>query len=131
MKIKHNPKFNTQDRFLDLENLIIDLLPSGSGIDSNWILQQDIKGNVYAYNSYTCYNEAGYTDGYADFYIKIVLVNVELHITQLHFSGSKAQYLAKKYYLKSYLEDMFFDQSHMQSIAIMNNTPVNIATYYG
>jgi len=131
MKIKHNPKFNTQDRFLDLENLIIDLLPTGSGIDSNWILDQDMKGNIYAHNSYTCYNESGYNDGYADFYIKIALVNVELHITHLHFSGSKAQYLAKKYDLKSYLESMFFDQSHMQAIAIMSNQAVNVATYYG
>jgi len=130
MKVKNNQDVKTQDRFLDLESLIIDLLPTGSGIDSNWVLQQSMNGTIYAHNSYTCYTDHGYVEGYADFYIKIALVNIELHIKSLHFAGAKAQYLAQKYDLKQYLQDMFFDPAHMQDIAVMNNESVNIAIKY-
>ena len=129
MTITYNNNFNTNDRFLDLESLIIDLLPSGSGIDAKWVVQQDKIGSLYAFNSYTCYTEYGYLDAYADFYIKIKLVNCELHITDLKFANVKAQYLNKKYMIRDYLESIFFDPSHLQNIAVCNNAKIDITNY--
>lgn len=47
MKIIHNSDFNSNNRLLDLGGIIADLLPHGSGIDSEWKVQQDQSGNIY------------------------------------------------------------------------------------
>lgn len=51
-------------------------------------------------------------DGYADFKVKLKLVNMELHIIDFHFCGGKAQYLAKKYDLRQYFDHVFFESIH-------------------
>lgn len=129
MKVVYNEKFDTNDRIFDLESVIERLLPHGSGINCDWSIQQDKSGNIYCHNAYTCYTEHGMLDSYCDFYIKIKLVNLELHIVDLHFSNSKAQKLNQKYMLREYLEQLFFDPASMQAIAITNNAKINISEY--
>ena len=129
-KIMHDNKYKTQDRFLDLEQLIIDMLPSGSGIDAKWVVQQSQSRTITAHNSFTCYTESGFVGGYVDFYVKLLLVNMELHITGVCFDR-RHQYLARKHDLRPYLESIFFDPGQLQDMTLFNNASVNIATQYG
>ena len=129
MKINHNSNFNTNNRIFSLDDLIVDLLPHGSGIDGKWNIEQDKKGNIYCLNSFTCYNENGMLDTYVNFSIKLKLVNMELHVVQLSFVGKHSQYYANKYQLRDYLESVFFDVGNMQAIAICNNAQIDITRY--
>ena len=117
----YNNKFNTNDRILDLEQVIITLLPTGSGFDGKWNLDQLKNGNIECKNFYTCYTENGMVDSYADFTLTIKIVNCELHVLKFTFNGRHSQYLAKKYDLKNYFDDLFFDVGNMQASMLYNN----------
>ncbi len=84
----------------DMARRIAEALPHGSGIDSDWHIEE--KGNkIYAYNSYHCMDECGMYCGWQDFYVVIPIT--DLKNFKLHFQGG--QYLAQKYMLRDYLED--------------------------
>jgi len=81
---------------------LLDVLPHGSGIDGDWYIED--KGSYfYAGNSYHCMDEYGYYDGWQDFYLTIPKKDPTKF--KLHFRGD--QYLARKYMLRDYLEDLF------------------------
>ena len=80
---------------------IVMRLPHGSGIDSDWIIEEK-SDKVYAYNSYHCMDDNGFYNGWQDFYIIIPKKNPRKF--KLHFQGN--QYLARKYMLRGYLEDI-------------------------
>lgn len=92
---------------LNIDMILKDHLPSGSGFDCNWNIEQSSAGVIRAYNSYTCYSEVGCIDGYQDFYLVFKLVNCELHLIDFHFMNNR--YLSVKYDLKQYFDHVFFE----------------------
>lgn len=92
---------------------LLDNLPHGSGIDSKWRYSLHEK-SIRLYNAYHCMNDAGYYDGWADF---VVIVPKDAFLRgwyrtisnsfDLQFQGKDSQYLARKYFLRDYLEDTF------------------------
>lgn len=98
--------------YLDVETMLQENLPHGSGIDCDWKIEILKNGTVKAHNSFTCYNESGMIDGYQDFYLIIKLGGdhhnrIGLYIENVCFSGKR--YLAEKYMLRDYFESLFFD----------------------
>lgn len=62
----------TQEDIYCLEDLLLDLLPSGSGIDCSWEIEiYPSKGRVECKNFYHNMNDDGYCDGYSGFTVKI------------------------------------------------------------
>ena len=84
--------------------IIKESLPQGAGI-CNWIFDVG-KKNVIFTNSYHCMNNGGFYDGYAVFSVTVPLTKI--YDFKLHFHGKKAQYLSKKYNLRTYLEDEIY-----------------------
>lgn len=93
-----NPNSSTSKTSLQLANK----LPHGSGIDGDWFIEEK-KGKLYAYNSYHVMNDYGFYAGWQDFYLVVPKNN--FNNFKLHFQGN--QYLAQKYMLRQYLEDLF------------------------
>jgi hypothetical protein len=95
----------TDDGLLD----IADDLPHGSGIDCDWF-GYVTKDNVCFTNAYHAMDSNGYYDGYADFTIKLPLVDscVQWDNFTLHFNGRTSAYLNQKHYLREYLEDTLY-----------------------
>lgn len=84
---------------------IIEALPHGSGIDSDWWIEFNSRKHLVCSNSYHCMDENGMYNGWADFYLVIDLKHPENF--KLHFSGRDGQYRNRKYMLRDYLEDTF------------------------
>lgn len=85
---------------------LLEILPHGSGINFDWNIYEDKKGNTIAENRFDTMNEMGYYDAVVDFQLVIPKNNPEKF--KLHFKGgSFGQYYAKKYMLRNYLEDIF------------------------
>jgi hypothetical protein len=92
------------DKDLRLLNYIGDLLPTGSGIDSDWTIKFTSVTRIRCSNSYHCMNDAGYYDGWADF---TLLVDIhDPNYFKIQFHGYSAQYKSKKYGLREYLTDL-------------------------
>lgn len=96
---------DAQKRLID----IIESLPHGSGIDSDWSMHET-KSYYCFTNSYHAMDENGYYDGWADFTVKIPkdTINDPDRLSSefvLQFNGVYAQYLNRKHYLRDYLED--------------------------
>jgi len=87
---------------LDKMARIVAGLPHGSGIDAEWsiALRRD---KIVCHNSYHVMSDRGFYVGWAEFDVHIP----DRHPTDfaLHFLGRRAQYLARYYDLRSYLED--------------------------
>ena len=62
------------------EEELLELLPSGSGIDCNWEITEHNNGNVTAKNSYHSMDGNGSYDGYMPFTVRIYRVKK----TRLH-----------------------------------------------
>ena len=78
-------------------------LPHGAGIDDSWKCE-DHGRNITCYNSFHVMDDRGYYVGWADFSIVIPKRNpVDF---KLHFHGASAQYFARRYDLRWYLEDI-------------------------
>ena len=95
-----------------LKKLLEDL-PHGIGINGEWYFSFTA-GSVHLHNDYEPMDESGFYDGSVLFSIVIpknllLCENWEAIVREfaLHFHGDIAQYLAKKYDLRSYLEDTF------------------------
>lgn len=111
------------DGFLDLDSLLGDILPSGSGIDANWKFRVTSRGKIIASNCYTCYTESGMVDGYVDFEVKIFInqfCSFEIESVTIPRTGNN-DYLARKHDLLSYLKDgIFFDAENLQAQMMMS-----------
>lgn len=108
--------------------ILVDLLPHGSGIDCKWEVSRPKNGRfVYFHNSYHAMNENGYYEGYQDFSVVIPAVIVDLFLShgryiskkhaardlqvmadtfKLEFNGDR--YLSEKHYLRDYLTDEIY-----------------------
>ena len=94
-----------QDGLLD----IVDALPHGSGIDCDWN-GYVTKHYVSFTNAFHCMDENGMYDGYADFTVKLPLVDGCLLWDEftIEFNGRQSGYLATKYDLREYLLDTIY-----------------------
>jgi hypothetical protein len=101
------------------ENDLLDLLPTGSGINCDWQIKN--KGSYFrAENSFATYNSVGYLVGYADFYLTIP--KRDPLSFKFHFIGGRAQDLNKRYYLRDYLEDtIYYSLEEWRNHVLSNN----------
>lgn len=117
--------------YLDIEQLLKDNLPHGSGIDCDWKIQVLKNGTIKCFNSFTCYSE-GMIDGHQDFYLVVKLggdnINntIGLYLEKLCFTNGR--YLAEKHMLKSHLDDLFFDVGVLET-SVHNG--FNLSRYIG
>ena len=82
-------------------------LPHGSGIDYTWIIYD--KRNYWKLeNSFHVMNEYGFYVGIADFSVIIdkKRKNDKYTYFRIHFHGKHSHHLARKYWLRDYLEDV-------------------------
>lgn len=90
------------------ESAILQSLPHGSGINLDWTINHLGNGKIQAFNSYHVMSEYGFYIGWADFSItldpSLSLEDIASSF-RLCFHGSRSQYLARYYDLRSYLED--------------------------
>lgn len=93
--------------------VLLDNLPHGSGIDDRW--NYDISStSIRLYNGFHCMDENGFYDDWANFVLivpKNALLRGEYVVVsnsfKLQFLGQRSQYLATRYDLRNYLEDIF------------------------
>ena len=86
--------------------ILMDKLPSGSGINCKWDIMD--KGKYFkCLNAFHCMDEHGYYDGWVDFSV-IIPKNKPLDF-KLHFHGDYAQGKNRKYMLRDYLEDTIYN----------------------
>ena len=94
--------------YIDLfetEERVFDTLPHGSGIDDTW--QVKATNKYYVCNcAYHVMDDNGFYVGWAPFTLRIPLEDDPLKF-KLSFSGRDGSYLARKYDLREYLEDLF------------------------
>lgn len=66
-----NPSIKTvqmaKNRFDSIEQMLLEKLPSGSGINGEWKISQLKNGNIVAKNSLQRMNDVGFYDGWIDF----------------------------------------------------------------
>jgi hypothetical protein len=92
----------------DILSKIGEVLPHGSGINSDWNIMMASNTRVRCQSSFHCMDENGMYDGHADFVFLFDLRDA-LHggdYTRLMFIGRESQYKAKKYDLRDYLWDL-------------------------
>jgi len=97
-----------ESKFQELCDYLNEVLPHGSGIDSNWDFDYQKNGKVLAMNSYHCMDENGYYYGWADFTIKFDMFK-DLRAFKLEFNGKRSSYLNDKHMLRDYLEDTIYN----------------------
>jgi hypothetical protein len=85
-------------------------LPHGSGIDCSWY-GYVTKGNLCFTNAFHAMDENGYYDGYAQFTVKLPLVDNCVHWDSftIEFNGRNSAYLNRKYNLRDYIETTIYD----------------------
>lgn len=90
----------------NIEFIIDNFFPSGSGFDCNYELQETnnlkTEKTFYIKSSYHCMNEHGGYDGYQDFTIKINKVWIDSEFTLMF---NTPRYKSEKYQLRDYMED--------------------------
>ena len=93
-----------------IEELLLERLPHGSGVDLKWRFEWEAD-RLVCFNSFHCLNDAGYYEGWADFSITLkyqsLLSDKDVSDFRLQFHGSVSQRLAKKRQLREYLGDLF------------------------
>ena len=84
-----------------------DVLPHGSGINYDWIIYPTKKkGIVRAGNKFDTMTEAGFYDVAVPFELIIPVKNPK-DFKLVFLGGSRAQYYARKYMLRDYLDEIF------------------------
>lgn len=82
----------------------IDDLPHGSGFNSDWTQYETRRANCFS-TFYYPMNECGYYDGIVHFTLRVP--KQAPSDWRVIFHGRGSQYLARKYDLRSYFEDIF------------------------
>jgi hypothetical protein len=80
-----------------------DVLPHGSGIDTDWLIKMTTPTRIRCSASFHCMDEMGGYDGYVEFTVLIDIHDIDYF--NLMFHGNQSQYKAKKYDLRDYLTD--------------------------
>jgi hypothetical protein len=96
-----------------IQEELINCLPHGSGIDCNW--ESSVTRNYLNFhNSFQAMNDSGFYVGYADFTVKLPLVDkcVIWNEFDIEFNGHNSRYIAARYDLYDYLIDIVYDSLH-------------------
>jgi len=91
----------------DILMKIGEILPHGSGIDSDWNLMMASKTRVRCQNAYHCMDEFGGYDGWADFVFLFDLKDGDY--CRLMFIGQDSHRLERKYQNREYLEQLLME----------------------
>lgn len=94
-----------EDKQDDMEQILLNKLPHGSGIDCKWEFEWLNNGKLVCNNSYHCMNNAGYYDGFADFKLILHKPFTEQDDFDLVFCGRQGQNKNRQYMLREYLEE--------------------------
>lgn len=94
-------------QFTDEEKRLTAFLPCGGGINHDWHLEKNSSGKIVCHNSYQVMSEYGYYIGWADFSVRFKAEALDKF--RLMFHGNRAQYLARYYRLRQYLEPYFVE----------------------
>lgn len=111
IQYEHEQKLKAEkeikDKQDDAEQILLNKLPHGSGINGKWEFEWLKNGNVKAKNSFHCMNDGGYYDGYAEF---TVIIPPQDH-TDFHlvFNGRQGQNKNRQYMLRDYLESTLYE----------------------
>ena len=92
----------------DIEELLLEKLPHGSGIDCKWEFEWLKNGKLLAKNSYHCMNDNGYYVGFADFTVIFQKPITDSSLFDLVFNGKQAQRYNERLYLREYLEEAIY-----------------------
>ena len=82
------------------EKKLNEILPHGSGIDCDWVFNEQ-KNYWKCENAFHCMDENGFYVGYADF--SIIIPKKKPLDFRLHFHGARAHYLNNRNMLRDYL----------------------------
>ena len=83
-------------------NYLGEVLPHGSGIDTDWLIKMTSPSRVRCSAAYHCMNEVGMYDGYVEFSVLIDINDTEYFRLMFHFT---TQAKAEKYGLREALTD--------------------------
>jgi len=103
----HENKYLTAVKEKVLE-LVAEVLPHGSGIDSEWHLSFSTRTRIRAEASFHCMDENGMYDGWVDFTVLFDIKNPNYFRFMYRGSPGQIAYnrrLGKKYDLESYITD--------------------------
>lgn len=102
-------RINIKKNYADIEKVIAEYMPSGSGFDSVYQVYEQ-KKNYKILSSYHVMNENGYYDGWIDFTIylwKNIPSNRNKDIT-IEITGKYSNYLADKYFAREYIKETIY-----------------------
>jgi hypothetical protein len=96
---------HVDDSLLDLASA----LPHGGGVNCDWTVTV-CKKSIQFHNSFHCMDANGFYDNYADFTVKLPIIDGFLNWREfrLQFNGLIAYRLNKKYDLRSALDDCIY-----------------------
>jgi hypothetical protein len=100
-----------------MEQILLNKLPHGSGIDCKWEFTWLVNGKCIASNSYHCINDAGYYDGYADFKVILHKPMEDAAEFSLQFIGREGQNKNRQYNLREYLQDILYYALRNETVA--------------
>jgi hypothetical protein len=113
-RVKKYPTENTNLYFFDeIEDLLKETLPHGSGIDCDWEFTFQKNGKIKCSNSWHKMNDNGYYCGYNDFNFTIDIDTTyqstptsskETRIILSHIKMAKGE----RYGVREYLDEMFY-----------------------
>ena len=101
METTERQRVESQD---DIENMLLNSLPSGSGINGDWEFEfKNRSKRICMSNSFHCTDESGSYVGWADF--TAIIDYEDEDYFRLVFHGGKSRRLALKYGLRDFLTD--------------------------
>jgi len=104
MKVIINPKWNDIGEYLNV-------YLRGNGFNDTWRQDKNKNGLVRLYMAYSPRNEIGQYEGWARFSISFDPTNINENFNiKLRFHGKRSHYLAKKYFLRCFIENEFIDK---------------------
>jgi len=100
------PEFKAKHEII-IQN-VLETLPHGSGIDSDWGLSEKSNPNkIILYNSYHCMNENGMYDGWIDF--TVTVTPSLIHDYDIKVTGNFSQRNYKYSDIKDYLAQIMYE----------------------
>lgn len=88
-----------------------EILPHGSGINSDWNITMANRTRVRCQNAFHCMDENGMYDGWAEFVLLFDLKDADYF--RLMFIGPESYNKNRKYELRDYLEELFCETLYM------------------
>jgi len=106
-QIEKNRHLNEAKKLL--LNYLGDVLPHGSGIDTDWLIKMTSPTRIRCSASYHCMNESGMYDGYVEFSALMDIIDDDYFKVIFH---NRQYYKAEKYGLREQLTDTICECLH-------------------